>query len=154
MQLGNYLEATTAAQAALDAGADILAFRASFPLRVIRWGAIVSVALDCTPGALTAKLDHSVHSEAGVPTRSDGSGGRNLTSAVDRVVGTVLYVEPLTEIIVKPGDILHVQVTGAATAGDGFPFIHYQPIAFTKTGARSQFSDLATSRLVDAAVAI
>jgi len=146
MLQGENFEFMAASVAALDATADVLTFRASFPCRVVRFGALVSVA--CTGDAVIA-LDRTTHVAAGTPTRADAVGGKTLDSDAQEV-GTVIYAEPDEEVIVKPGDILHLQVTNAFTAGDGFPFIQYQQLNWDKTGPNSKFADATpTTRLVD-----
>lgn len=153
MRLGEHFHSIAGSQAALDAGADVLTFRPAAPVRIVRWGATISVALDTTQD-LIAKLDHTTHDQTGSATRSDGSGGQNLTVAADQVVGAVVYAEPSSEIIVRPGDFVTIQVTQAATAGDGFPFIEYQQLPFDTEGLTAKFSDDATSRVTDGSTAI
>lgn len=126
--LGDHFTLVEAAESALDALADIAIFRfGASPVRILRWGVVVSVELDNT-AALVAKLDHSTHDAAGAVTRSDGSGGADLLGAGTDPVGTVLYVEPITEIIVNSGDFLTMQVTTAGTAGDGWAFVECQEL--------------------------
>lgn len=128
--LGDHVTQVETAVSALDAAADIAIFRfGCAPAKILRWGVVVSVdAIDNT-AALVIALDHTTHSDAGAVTRTNAVGGATLLGAGTDPIGTTLYVEPVTEIIVNSGDFLTMEVTSAATAGDGFAFIEYQELA-------------------------
>lgn len=140
MSMRGYLfDIVAGSQGALDATADIQTVHVVRPMDVVRFGAKVSVALDATPTALILALDHT-----------PGAGGSRVeigrfTVDVDHGVGTVVAGE-LADIAdkleVNPGDTLHIEVVQAAVAGDGFPFIMYEPLPFV-----ADTSDATLSRL-------
>jgi len=174
MRLGEIQTWVDPTQRALDATGDIGVFRNTGVnvLRIHRWGFICSVAWDVA--AFVAKLDHSQHDKLGAvsPARTDGSGGFNIALTVDQVVGSTVYATPggdkdtgtanldaTGELLLKPGDFLTFQVTAAMTAGDGFPFVHFQNLNFDDNSLRSEFSDedgtdASKLRVVNGAVAI
>lgn len=171
MNLGEIQVWQDTTQRALDVQSDIGTFRniSAHPIRIHRWGFVCTVAWNCT-AALIAKLDHTTYDKAGTSTRSDGSGGFNLTAVVNQVVGSVVYVTPggdknsasidaTGEFIMKPGDLVTFQVTQAMTAGDGHPFIEFQNMNFDDVSLRSEFSDedgtaASKLRVVEGGVAI
>ena len=149
MRLGDNLDFLDAQHDATSA-ADALTFRASTPMRIIRWGVLISVEATGTSAILA--LDVSRHAADGTATREDAAGTATLTVVADEV-GAVHYTEPAAndEVIVKPGDIVHIQVTTAmGTAGDFIPFIQYQKLNWDPTGDNANFNDATpTSRMVD-----
>ena len=155
MRIGEHLIATTAAHVDVNSAADHLILQLPVPFRVIRWGFVVTVAFDAA--TFQAELDHITYDELGAPTRSAGSGGYNLAMDVDKVIGNVLYVEPATEVLVRPGDHVNIQISSGATAGDAYPFIEYQILPFDALGETAFFPDVdttSTNRMVDAKEAI
>ncbi len=142
MRMGDNLQTYWGALAApvaiaLDATADVLALRASLPLRLIRFGAILSV--ECT-GDLVMALDRSTHILDGTATRAEAEGGVTLAGAAHEV-GAIIYADLLEDVLLKPGDIAHLEITDAYTAGDGYPFIQFQQLNWKTTGPESEFAD-------------
>lgn len=141
MRLGENSYFTTA-QVALDATADILTFRPSIPCRIVRFGVVVSVLLDVDPAALVIDLD--TNDILASPSRS--AARLQLTTAVASgtfVVGSVLsrklgeaaadsfeMYSGLGKNIIVPGNEAILQVSTAATAGDGYAFIEYTPLSW------------------------
>lgn len=119
------------AQVALDGAADRMVFNPGRPVQVLRWGYTVSVVTTGT--GLVLKLDKT--DLAG--TRGDGDMGTITAGAVD-VLGSGRYTEvvsPSATITTEPhvlttGEYATIQVTGAATTGDGFVWIEYQDLPF------------------------
>ena len=149
MRVGDNLEFMDAVHD-LTSASDALTFRASTPLRIIRFGLNVSVELVGT-SAIVA-LDVTRHAADGTATREDAAGTKTLTLVADEV-GAVHYAEPSDndEVILKPGDIVHLQVTTViGTSGSGFPWIQYQKLNWDKTSDRANFNDATpTNRMVD-----
>ncbi len=149
MRVGDNLEFMDAVHDLTSASA-ALTFRASTPLRIIRFGLNVSVELVGT-SAIVA-LDVTRHAADGTATREDAAGTKTLTLVADEV-GAVHYAEPSDndEVILKPGDIVHLQVTTViGTSGSGFPWIQYQKLNWDKTSDRANFNDATpTNRMVD-----
>ena len=127
---------------------DALIFKASCPIVITRFGALISVEVTGTSAIMAC--DVTRHAADGTPTREDAAGGVTCTIVADEV-GAVHYADPTEEILVKPGDIVHLQVTtGMGTAGDFIPFIQYRRLNWDKTGANANFNDATpTSRMVD-----
>ncbi len=158
-------------QVTLATAADVQGFRIGpNPIRPIRWGWIVTGAVDATQNLIT-KLDYTPYTKTGSASgRTDGFGGFNLTIDSDRVKGSIVYVtvggdadstslDATGGIILKPGDILVWQVTQPATAGDAFAFLEYQNLGFDPNGVLSEFSDedgtaASLLKLVNGAIAI
>ncbi len=140
----DYLDAEHDATSATDA----LIFKASTPMRIVRFGAIISVEVTGTSAIMVC--DVTRHAADGTPTREDAAGGKSCTIVADEV-GAVHYCDPDEEILIKPGDIVHLQVTTAmGTAGDFIPFIQYQKLNWAPDGDNANFNDATpTSRLVD-----
>ncbi len=149
MRVGDNLEFMDAVHD-LTSATDALTFRASTPLRIVRFGLLVSVELVGTSAIIA--LDVTRHAADGTATREDAAGTKTLTLVADEV-GAVHYAEPTAndEVILKPGDIIHMQVTTViGTSGQGFPFIQFQKLNWDKTGANADFNDATpTSRMVD-----
>jgi hypothetical protein len=150
MRVGDNLDFLDAEHDATSAS-DALDFRASTPIRIIRWGVIVTVEITGTSAVLA--LDVSRHAADGTATREDAAGTTTITVVADEV-GAIHFTEPAEadEVLVKPGDIVHMQVTTAmGTAGDFVPFIQYQKLNWDETGANANFNDATpTTRMVDA----
>lgn len=148
MRVGDNLEFLDAEHDATS-NTDALDFNTSTPVRIVRWGLIVSVEVTGTAAVLA--LDVSRHAADGTATREDEAGGTTLTLVADEV-GAIHYTDPTDDILVKPGDIAHIQVTTAmGTAGDFIPFIQYQKLNWDDTGENANFNDATpTSRMVDA----
>jgi hypothetical protein len=118
---------------------DALIFKATCPIIITRFGAIVSVEITGTSAIMVC--DVTRHSSAGATTREDAAGGVSCT-IVASVVGAVHFADPDEEILVKPGDIVHLQVTTAmGTAGDFLPYIQYRRLNWDKTGANANYND-------------
>lgn len=125
-------------QKALDSGADVLTFFPGMPVEIIRWGFSVSVLVDNTQG-LVVKADSIKGS-----TRGDGDFGTitNANGAANLAVGAGQFTEHVNPgladglrtkpQVLKAGEGVAIQVTTAATAGDGFPFIVYRPLNWQK----------------------
>lgn len=121
------------AQVALDATADRLTFTPGIPVRLVRYGYIVSVLLDNTPTALVLSLDTNDLLASAVRTERT-----TLTQTVDQVIGTVVAKEipaftmqaGLDSRVIVPGQQAIVEVKTAAVAGDGFVFIEYTPLSW------------------------
>ncbi len=147
MRVGDNLDFLDAQHDATSAS-DALDFQASTPCRIIRMGVIVTVEVTGTSAVIA--LDVSRHAADGTPTREDAAGGKTLTVVADEV-GAVHYCDFDEEILLKPGDIAHMQVTTAmGTAGDFVPFIQYQKLNWDETGANANFNDATpTTRMVD-----
>lgn len=138
MRIGDNLEEVGAVFDLTGSG-DPMAFRVSTPILVTRWGVSASTALVGT--AAVWSLDRTTHAAAGTATRADAVGGKTLTIAAANT-GTVIYCEPTSEVICKPGDILHIDsVTAIGTSGSGYPWIQYQKLNWDKTGQNANFSD-------------
>jgi len=114
------------AQVALDALADVLTFMPSRPIEIVRWGFVVSVLLDNTPAALVAALDVDPQ---GAGARA-ASAQTLVCTGVDRAIGDTIICVPASPIAMEPGDRAFIEITTAATAGDGFPFVQYRPRGF------------------------
>ena len=129
------------AQVALDATADIFTFTPAIPVRLVRFGYIVSVELDNTAGLVLA-LD-TVGVAASAPTRAERG---TVTGSGTEVIGAVrahrfetapdvdktsFQVDTNLDVnVLVPGHTAVLQVTTAATAGDGHVFIEYTPLSF------------------------
>lgn len=126
----------------LNATEDILIMMPVVPIVVVRWGVLVTV--DVT-GTSVVVLDQSVHeSDGSAPTRNAAVGGRQL-SGVAQEFGGIQYCEPDEEVICKPGDFLHIEVTTGWSAGDGYGFIQYQQLNWAPIGdPNSDWSDTGT----------
>ncbi len=152
MRVGDNLE-EIGAVFDLNTTGDAMAFRVSTPIRVVRWGIITSTAL--VGAAATLALDRTTHAVDGTPSRVDAVGGKTLTLAVDASIGRVYYAEPdegpTNEVILKPGDILHIDgLTAQGTSGSGYPFIQYHKLNWDDTGENADFDDATpTNRMVD-----
>ncbi len=130
---------------------DILKMICVVPIVVVRWGVMVSV--DVT-GTSVVVLDHSAHeSDGSAPTRAAAVGGRQL-SGVAQQFGGIQFCEPTSEVICKPGDFLHIEVTTGWTAGDGWGFIQYQQLNWAPVGdPNSDWSDTGT-KIIDGSAAV
>jgi hypothetical protein len=150
MRVGDNLDYLDAEHDATSAS-DALIFKSSTPIRIVRWGVIVSVEITGTAAVLA--LDVTRHAADGTATREDAAGTNTLTVVADEV-GAVHFTEPAAAdgVTVKPGDIVHIQVTTAmGTAGDFIPFIQYHKLNWDETGENADFNDATpTTRMVDA----
>lgn len=136
----------------LDATGDKGIFTAqAAPIKVARWGVVMTVAGDV--GAFAMTLDQTTHSESGGVTRSDGSGGTTLALTVDNFIGSVAYAVPSSELILRPGDFFTFQITTAMTAGDGYTFLEYQQLPFSYQGLMAMASDDLTNRITNGSTA-
>lgn len=145
MRIGQYDYAIASAADTLSATGDSLEFRPACPVRVSRWGYLVSVAV--VHNSMAAELNLTTHDEDGTATET--AQDETLLLAANAVVGEILYVRPAEEIICRPGDFLQIEVTSAATSGAGFGFIEYQPLPIDLYGLTGLFSDDATARFTN-----
>ncbi len=114
---------------AVTATGDKFTFAPGCPIEIIRWGIIVKTKVDVGAG-MTIKMDH--RPTAGDDTsRTDGTGGADLTASADIAQGKGAYVEPDKPFEVDPGEEVVFQVTDAAdTAGEVHIFFMYQERPF------------------------
>ena len=147
MRIGENNFVVSASADDLSGTGDSLDFRPAMPIKVMRWGIIASVAV--VHNSMAVELNLTTHSEAGAATET--AQAQTLLMAADAVVGEILYVQPAAgvEIICRPGDILQIEITSAATSGNGYGFIEYQPLPNDLLGLLGQFSDDATARFTD-----
>ena len=124
-------DATTASTVvALDSAAEVLNFTPSVPCRILRYGVIVGVTLDNTPNGLVLAL-RTRDIGGSLTTRA------TLTRAADDAVGTHIWrdvpkfemVTGLDKNVVVPGHQVVLEVTTAATAGDGHVYIEFTPLS-------------------------
>lgn len=124
-RLGETTTLVSPAQVALDSAADVLVFTPCRPVTVFRYGYIVTVELDNTT-ALQLNLDHRVTagSDTGRTEKAEivGSG--------TQAVGYMSYGDLATPIEVDADEEVVIEVSQAATAGDGKVFLEYQERAF------------------------
>ena len=126
-----------------------LTFQTSLPIKVVRWGLICGD--EAIVGTGTAVLGHQPFIAAGTTTRNAAAGTATM-AIIAAVRGYVQYVEPTTEIVCKPGDILDVTIDGAFTSGDVYAFIQYQLLNWDENGDNANFADATpTTKLVDSA---
>lgn len=147
MRVGDNIEEISA-QITLDATGDKLTFRTSTPIRIVRFGVNVSIALVGTNGRLY--IDRTTHIADGTASRADQIGGRSCDIAASNV-GSVFYAEPDEEVILKPGDIVFLALdTAIGTSGDGFAWIQYQKLNWDIDSPNADFADaVATNRMTD-----
>lgn len=132
---------STGADTALDSTGDILYFAPGMPVDVVRWGFVVAVALD----SATLTIAGDVVDITG--TRNAAAGGSiTLTASDDTAIGSGWYTEyvnagSLGPLRLDAGEALALEITSAATAGDGVPFIHYVPGAFAGDSNRTGGTD-------------
>jgi len=155
LRVGDNLEFQDALHDATS-NTDCLIFRAPFPCRIVRFGALVSVTL--TGGAGSIECDVTEYPASGVGVRSSAKGGNSCDFGALKA-GAVAYAEPLegpaNEILLKAGDLLHLQQTTVWTAGDYTPFIQYQQLNWDDTSDRADFSDATpTTRMVNGATVL
>jgi hypothetical protein len=119
----------------------------SVPCRIIRWG--ITVHLDTFVfGSGVVQLLHTTHAEDG--TISEAAAGTATLTLIDAAEGSVLYCEPTSEVIVKPGDAIDVDLTTGGTSGDIAGFIQYQQLNWDESGDNANYSDATpTNRLTD-----
>ena len=148
MRVGDNLEEIGAVYDLTGSG-DAMAFRTSTPVRVVRWGMISSTAIVGTSAVLA--LDQTTHEADASVTRTDAVGTTVLTIPANAGIGQVFYCEPTTEVLLKPGDILHIDgTTVIGTSGSAYPFIQYQKLNWDDTGANANYSDATpTSRMTN-----
>jgi hypothetical protein len=104
---------------------DKLTLQLPCPFRVYGWGYYINTtALDATPNALLAALDRNVINGA---TRTNAVGGKTLSMAIDRALGSVLEVVPTSALDFAVGEQAIVEVTQEPSAGAGVAFIVYRP---------------------------
>jgi hypothetical protein len=148
MRVGDNLETHAAIH---DHQAGILAILTpSVPCRIIRWG--ITVHLDhFDSGSAVIALHHQTHAEDGTISEDTAAGTKLLgITDTDYKEGAVLYCEPSTEIIVKPGDSIDINMTTGGTAGDIVGFIQYQQLNWDKTGENANWNDATpTNRMTD-----
>lgn len=135
MQLGQNLfvtAGTVAAPVALDAAADVLSWTPPVAVKLLRFGVIVTVALDNTATPLILSLDTNDLLASAVRTER-----ATLTEpAVDAVVGAVRYRDlpaftmftGLPSNVVLAGVQVILEVKQAAVAGDGIVWAEYTPL--------------------------
>ena len=130
-RVGEYLY-EVGAQAALDSAADILVFSPVVPVDIVAFGVLVEVTLDQTQG-LIATLDKRVTLLSDTGRVADASGIRlTPVEGTNVAVGQNLFAEipALTSgemgLELEPGESAVFEVTQAATAGDGRPWIAYR----------------------------
>lgn len=150
MLLGEIFEEITAAQTALDSTGIVLTVRAASPLEIVRFG--VNISVDSTD-TFSMELERRTHNNAGTLAAAVAVGGRSVDSLVSRTAGNVLFADvgigsddttlgdADNRVIIKPGDLVQLNITDAFTAGDGFPFIQFQKLNFDKVGFNAQFSE-------------
>ena len=116
------------------------------PIRIIRWGFMSKTLIDIA--SMSAELNVSTYDGATTATET-ASGGKVLTPSADTVIGEMIYCEPSTEVIVRSGDLVQIEVTAAASSGTGVPFVEYQQLPFDKLGETALFNDDSTNKLTD-----
>ena len=89
------------------------------------------------------EVQRATHTNAGTLSTPAGVGGKKIV-ATTPASGRVLYAEPDDLVIVKPGDHITLNVTDAATGGDGYPWIQYQRMNWDDTGIHTRVSDALT----------
>lgn len=147
MDIGQIFEEISGAVVAMDSTGVKLTFVASSPTRVTRFG--VNVHTDAFTGTFSMELQLALFNAAGTLAAAASVGGKSLDATTPNE-GTVLFAEPDERVTMKAGDVLTLNVTDAATAGDGFPWIQYQRENWTIEGEKAQFSDATpTNRMVD-----
>ena len=119
----------------------------STPCRIVRWG--ITVHLDAwDTGSAVVQLLRTTHAANGAIT--EAAAGTTTLTLADANEGTVFFCDPSTEVIVKPGDSIDVDLTTGGTAGDIRGFIQYQKLNWDATGDNANWSDATpTNRLVD-----
>jgi hypothetical protein len=147
MRVGDNLSVQGAAHDASSAAA-CLTFWPATPVRVLRWGFVVTVVL-VGDGIIT--LTHSPYIAAGTTTPDATAGTTGTGTITTPKAGTVQYVEPTTGVLCKPADSLIMTVTNAWTSGTIVPFIQYQPLNWDDTGENAAFADatMTFGKLVD-----
>jgi hypothetical protein len=138
MRIGQNDFAVSASADDLSGTGDSITFYPAVPVRVVRWGLICSTAV--VHNSMAAELNLSTYDGATTVTET-ASGGTTLLMAADAVIGEVLYVEPTSEVVCRPGDFLQIEITVAATSGSGYGFIEYQPLPNDPTGVLGSFPD-------------
>lgn len=121
---------------ALDGAADRLTFTPAIPVRIVRFGCIVSVLVDNTQGLILSLdtndlLASAVRTERATLTHTNGAA--NLVVGTVRESGLVARFSMDANLdynVLVPGMQAIVEVKQAATAGDGFVFIEYTPLSF------------------------
>lgn len=126
---------------AIDTAGIGLEFAPSEPVKIIRWGVIVTVATTVAATILTAD-----HEAAGGGALTPSGAGDLLTVTVPiAVAGLGFYrtIEP--GFLLLPGEQMQINTAGSATAGDGMYFIHFQKLNFQPaTTDRGTFDALTT----------
>lgn len=125
------------AQVALDGAADRLVLTPGIPVRILRYGAIVSVLVDNTQGLILSLDTARIH---GTPARTERATLTHANGAANLVVGHHVFRDVpdftmadgpnLDKNVLVPGHQAIVEVKQAATAGDGFVYIEYTPLSF------------------------
>lgn len=121
---------------ALDATDDEVKWAPGKPIDVVRWGFIITTALDVGAGFGAAlDLRPTVGSDTdrvnGDSSGTTDTGGGTITATADVAVGAGLYhnVDPPLEV--DPGEELVLQITDAAdTSGAGYFFVEYEERPF------------------------
>ncbi len=114
-----------------------LTFRPSTPARIIRFGMTCFVEVT---GTAIVELQLVTHALDGTPSSATQVGGTEL-AGVAKEVGAVQYCNLTEEVIVKPGDVATLNVSGGWTAGDGILWLHYQMLNWDITGDNANYSD-------------
>jgi len=103
---------------ALDSAADVWTYAPGKPVDVVRFGFTSVIAITGT--GLIIKADSQLVGVA----RGDGDVGV-ITAGVAVAVGLGMYNELTAPFLLDAGESVTIQVTGAATAGDGTVWIEY-----------------------------
>lgn len=124
---------------ALDATADVFTWTPATPVEIVRIGVTGTTAYTHGSGAIV-KADINSSDGDGTYTRGDGDGG-TLTVDSGFDAGLVNYQDATSRVRLKPGDQLIMQVTQAASAGDGVVWVEYRKLPF-QSGYGSAADDL------------
>jgi hypothetical protein len=110
----------------------------SLPCRIVRWG-IINHLDAWVFGSAVIQLLQTTHAANGGIT--EAAAGTTTMTEQDLTEGEVLYVTPSSEVIVKPGDAIDVDMTTGGTSGDIIGFIQYQQLNWDDSGNNATFND-------------
>lgn len=130
---------------AIDTAGEMLLFQPSFPVEIIRFGAIVTVATTVAASVLTA--DHEAIG-GGALTPSGAAALGTVTVPV-APIGSGVYKEMEEPFLVVPGEQVQINTNGGSTAGDGIVWIHYRQLSFQASTISRHSADVITAPTAD-----
>lgn len=123
-----YYEVFETAEVAIDSTGDKATYTPGAPVDIVRVGIVGTTSYTHGSGAIV-KVDKNASDGDGTYTRGDGDVAE-VTVDSGFNAGLVNYVDLDEPVELDPGDQAIVQVTQAASAGDGVVFMEYRKRPF------------------------